>query len=106
MSILDNIDFDEIEEELAEIIIDALDELVDGAQADLEEFGKVIAMELVFAIKSDDDEAIRELLAQTRALAEINRLRLNRKARVVLNRVLAVAARVGKSLLTAAMAAV
>ena len=106
MSLLDDIDFDAIEAEIAELIEDSLDDVVDAAQEDLKKFGKDIAMNLVVAIGSDRPDLLRSLKGQARMLAEMNRICLNREARALLNRVLDVAARVGKVVLTAAIAAV
>ncbi|MEE8494670.1 MAG: hypothetical protein V3S25_11555 [Nitrospirales bacterium] len=106
MSLLDNINFAEIENEIADMIEDAMDEVTDAAQADMHKFGKRIAVNLVRAIRSDDPRVLRALKGQARMLAEMNRIRLNREAKALLSRILDVAARVGKVLLTAAVAAV
>lgn len=106
MSLLDSIDFDKVTDEIADLVTDALEETVDAASADLKTFGKDIARDIVMVIRSGDDSLLRSLKGQARMLAEINRIRLNRNSRALLNRILDVAARVGKVLLTAAVAAV
>lgn len=106
MSLLDDIKFDLVTEEIEGLILDALDETVDAASADLKKFGKAIASDIVWAIRSDRDDLLRSLKGQARMLAEVNRIRLNRNSRALLNRILDVAVRVGKTVLTAAIAAV
>ncbi len=107
MSLLDSIDFDAVEAEIADMVTDALEETVDAAAADLKTFGKDIARDIVTVIRAGgDDRLMRSLKGQARMLAEINRIRLNRNSRALLNRILDVAARVGKVLLSAAVAAV
>lgn len=105
-NLLDHIDFDVVADEIEVLILDALDETVDAASADLREFGKAIALDIVSAIRSDRDDILRSLKGQARMLAEINRIRLNRNSRALLNRIIDVAVRVGKTILTAAAAAV
>jgi len=106
MGLLDDINLDGLTLELQGLVVDALEEVVDAAQADLQSFGLEIAKNLVAAVRSDNEHLIRSLKGQARMLAEVNRIRLNREARALLNRVLDVAARVGKAVLTAAIAAV
>lgn len=107
MSLLENIDFESIEFEIADLIEDALDELVDAAQGDLRKFGLRIAQGVVWASKPGaDPRLLRGIKGQARMLAELNRIRLNREAKAVLNNILGIATRVAKSVLTAAVAAV
>ncbi len=106
MSLLDSIDFEDVEFEIAEIVEDALDELTDASQEDLRKFGLRIAQGVVHAAKSNDPRLLRGIKGQARMLAEMQRIRLNREAKAVLNRILDVASRVAKSLLKAAIAAV
>ena len=106
MSLLDQIDFDAVADDIADMVTDALEESVDAASADLKSFGKDIAVDLLAVIRSGDDALLRSLKGQARMLAEIHRIRLNRNSRALLNRILDVAARVGKTILTAAIAAV
>ncbi len=105
-NLLDKIDFNAVEHEIAELVEDALEEVVDAAQRDLKKFGKAIAFNLVTAIRTDRPDLVRSLKGQARMLAEVQRIHLNRRAKQVLNSILDVAARVGKVFLTAAVAAV
>ncbi|MEK7862362.1 MAG: hypothetical protein AAB295_03760 [Chloroflexota bacterium] len=49
--------------------------VLEGAEADLQDFAHEISGEMLTAAASGDDEALQELLAQVRALGEANRLR-------------------------------
>lgn len=104
--LLDNIDFGALELELTDLVVDSLEEVIDAAQVDLQKFGLAIAKNLVAVIREDRPDLLRSLKGQVRMLAEVNRVRLNREARALLSRVLDVAVRVGKVILTAAVAAV
>lgn len=52
-----------------------LKNVLEGGQEDLRRFASEIAMDAAAAALTGDQEALRELRAQTRALAEANRLR-------------------------------
>lgn len=53
-----------------------LDGLIEGAKADLEEYGKVIAADLVRAVKEQRQDLLQELGHQLEVLAEVHRIRL------------------------------
>lgn len=78
MGIEDKIDFGKLKIETGEIIGDALSDLADDAQNDLKEFGKGIASDMLAIAKLDPDEreaAMEEVIAQARAIGELNRIR-------------------------------
>lgn len=104
--ILDNVDFDSVRAEVEEILKNSLDGLVQGAREDVQRYVFTISNDLVSAIRDGRDDLRQELLAQMGLLAEIHRIRLNREARATLGTVLEVAARVGRTLLQAAVAAI
>lgn len=65
----------EFRNSLAVALSDALSGLLEGAANDVEHFVMGISNDAVIAGSLGRDDLLRELLAQTRLLAELNRLR-------------------------------
>ncbi len=70
-----HVDWDQLKEEVGEILSDTLEELVDGAQADLKAFGAAIASDMIEAAQLGDQEILDELKAQAGVLAQAQGLR-------------------------------
>jgi hypothetical protein len=68
------VNWDEVRDSLETEIRLLLDEMVDGAEGDLQEYGRVIASDMLHALQANDAMR-RELLHQAEALAEIHRIR-------------------------------
>lgn len=64
-----------LREDLENALKQGLATVLDGAQEDLQAFAHEISGDMLSAAASGDDEALYELRAQARALAEANRLR-------------------------------
>ncbi len=70
------VDYESLTLELKGEVVEGLKGLVDGAEADLREFGLAIAADLVRAVGAKDEALLAELQHQLPVLAEINRIRL------------------------------
>jgi hypothetical protein len=64
-----------LREDLENSLRAGLASVLEGAQTDLQAFAHEISGDMVIAASSGDDDALEELRAQVRALAEANRLR-------------------------------
>ena len=93
-------DWAALTDELSNIATESLTDLKAGVEADLKEFGAVIAGDMVLAIKNGDKELQEELKNQVRALGEVHRIRLVQEQWEILDRVLSVALRVAGTLVT------
>lgn len=70
------INWAQLADDLKVEVLAGLDGLIDGAKADLEEFGKAIALDLVRAAREQRQDLLSELGHQLQALAETHRIRL------------------------------
>lgn len=75
MNLLELLDEEKLKEDLLNILREAVENLIEGAQEDFENYLRDITAELVVAIRSGDKKMTDELKAQVKALGEINRLR-------------------------------
>ena len=82
---------------------DNLEELADGASADLTAYAKEIAKDLVAATTQGRGDLVAHLIRQTRMLAEKHRIRMNRAAQATFKKVLAIAARTIRAMIGAAL---
>ena len=73
------VNFEDIKAGLKAAVIDAVSGLVEGAQADIAEFGNAIVQDIATALalpSSDErDRVLKELWGQVQLLGEVNRLR-------------------------------
>jgi len=56
-------------------LLDGVKDLVSGAKADLEEFGKAIAQDMIRAVRDGNQDLLKELGHQLEVIAEANRIR-------------------------------
>lgn len=70
-----NVDWKYLQERLGQQLATSLQGVVQGAAGDLQNFASAISSELVVALASGDENAVRELKAQLRLVAEFNRVR-------------------------------
>lgn len=68
-----------LEEKLGDYIVDALDDLLSGAEEDIRTFGLQIAHAAVVAGVRQDEDWLGEIRAQVDLLLEANRIRVVRK---------------------------
>ncbi len=100
------VNWDALAQDLEGEVLDGLKDLVDGAEADLKEFGAAIARDLVRAVREKREDLIRELGHQLEALAEINRIRLVNATWAQVTNILVIVGRVAlKAIAAAAVAA-
>jgi len=69
------INWGELGKELGKVLLESVKGVLEGAEGDLREWGEAIVKDLVVALQSGDDDLRRELVAQSRAVAELSRLR-------------------------------
>lgn len=86
MSLLDKFDHT-LTTEIGKTIADGVTGLVEGAAEDVQEFGFSIAADLMEAKLTGDDESEVALLDQLKVLAEINRIRVEAKAWIVIEKI-------------------
>ena len=60
-----------------DVVLDGLNGLVDGAEEDLRAFGQAIAEDLVRVAATGNPALVAEVVAQARALGEVQRIRAN-----------------------------
>ena len=72
---------------IRDVILNELGDVLSGTARDLKEFGTKIAESLISAAKSGDASRKAELIAQLRAVAEIQRVRVNKRAWAVVEKV-------------------
>lgn len=95
--------WDQLAGDLKVELLDGIKGLVSGAKADLEEFGRAIAQDMVRAVREKDEALLKELGHQLEALGEVNRIRaVNATWEQVSN----IAIMVGRVALKTALAAV
>lgn len=70
------------------ILVQSVQDLVEGAEEDLRTFGLAIARNTVLAIVSRDEEWLSELRGQAQGLLEINRIRVSNESRELVLRIL------------------
>lgn len=70
-----NFDWTKLVGDLKDQFLDAGKDLLEGAKADLEAYGRAIAEDLVRAAREGREDIIAELGHQTQALGESNRIR-------------------------------
>jgi hypothetical protein len=75
----------------------------DGTDDDILALGTELGSDMATAIATQDLEAVEEIKAQFRGLAEIKRVRVNDAASEFMDRAIDMAARVGMALLKAAI---
>ena len=86
-----DIDWMGLLDELQDSIVKNLKEVGELAAADLNGYGREIAMSLLIAARSGDKKRRKELLHQIEVITEINRIRLNKAAADQINRIVGVA---------------
>ena len=70
-----SIDLDKLQQEFADILKPALEQLLEGAEEDLNAYLLEISRSALEAAQVGDDERLKELVAQLKALGEVHRLR-------------------------------
>lgn len=88
---LTRIDFDRLKEDLGRTLADGLMDLVDGAQDDVQAFASDISRDLLLAGLQGNLKVQAQLLDQLKILAEINRVRVENHAWVVVGKIARVA---------------
>lgn len=88
---LTRIDFDRLKEDLGRTLADGLMDLVDGAQDDVQAFASDISRDLLLAGLQGNLKIQAQLLDQLKILAEINRVRVENHAWVVVGKIARVA---------------
>lgn len=71
----DSVNWNLLRDQLGAQLAEGLHGLVEGAAGDLQTFANQIAAEMVLALSTGDDGSVRELKAQLRVMAEVNRVR-------------------------------
>lgn len=74
-----NVNWDQLRSDLGAQLATSLQGLVEGAAGDIQAYANAISAELVLALSTGNQEAVRELQGQLRVIAEINRVRLARE---------------------------
>lgn len=69
------VDWKYLQDQLGHQLATSLQGLVQGAAADIQTFANAISAELVVALSTGDKNAVRELQAQLRLIAEKNRIK-------------------------------
>lgn len=70
-------DLDTLRDELTDVLRETFQGVADGAEADLEAFGKAIAEDTVKALQAENpEECYRQIRDQIKVLTEIHRVRL------------------------------
>jgi len=101
-----SVDWDSLALELKGEVLEGIKPFVDGAQADLKEFGTAIARDLIRAVREKREDLLQELGHQIEGIAEINRIRAVNATWAQIGNILAVVGRVAmKAIAAAAVAA-
>lgn len=73
---------------LGPVILDALKDIINGAEEDLRTFGMSMAQHMVQAVVRGDKEWQGEIGAQAKLLMEIHRIKVAKKNRALVERIL------------------
>jgi hypothetical protein len=87
---LSKIDLNKLQGDVSGILQGALDGVVEGAKEDLKDYAAAIAKDMLQAQLAGNDEVKAQLLDQLKVLAEINRIRVEAHAWVVVEKVVKV----------------
>lgn len=99
---MSNVNWDQLKEQLGADLGLAMQGIVEGAVEDIQAFANQIASEMVVALQSNDQEAVRELKAQLGVITEINRVRVAKAEGAMLMKVINLAIMAATSGLVAA----
>ena len=90
---LSKLDLDRLKGDLTDALSDGLSDLVDGAKEDIKAFAKDISRDMLEAHLTGETEVKAQLMAQLKVLAEINRVRVENHAWIVVRKVVETAFR-------------
>ena len=94
------IDWKSLKGELSDYVVKSLKGTIQDAEADLKAYGTAIASGLIIAIRTGDADLAKELKAQVKVLAEIHRVKLNKKVEGLMNKFMDVGLRIGMAAMT------
>lgn len=84
---LTKIDLGKLQEDVKPVLASALSGIVEGAKEDIQQFAGEIGKDMLHAQLAGDDALVAQLLDQLEVLAEINRVRVEAHAWVVVKKV-------------------
>lgn len=90
---LSRIDLDRLKADLTDALSDGLADLVDGAKQDIKDYASDISKNMLEAHLTGQGEIKEQLMNQLKVLAEINRVRVENHAWIVVRKVVETAFR-------------
>lgn len=90
---LNKLDLDRLKGDMTAALSDGLADLVEGTAEDLQAYSSAISQDLLLAGIAGDSDMQGQLLDQLKLLAELNRIRVENHAWVVVEKVVRVALR-------------
>lgn len=85
---MSSVNWEQLKSQLGQDLGTAMQGIVEGAVEDIQAFANQIASEMVVALQSNDQDAMRELKAQLGVITEINRVRVANAQGAMLMRVI------------------
>lgn len=103
---VEQIQWDALKDELTGIISDSVQSLVEGASGDVHSFAAAMALDTTKALRLPSgrrEPVLEEIVAQTKLVAELNRIRAVNETWHVVQQVVAVVQRTASAVLAAAI---